>query len=131
MKFAVVATGAVVEGATVRHGSDMPARQWPWALFRVSIAAMLTPAGIAWIEFVLEEGNGFGVALLAALDTLDRAAGVRAAALHGLLCRMWGGHVLVDRAREEGVHSTTRMVGVRAWLLERLCGLCIWKRRAW
>ena len=52
----------------MRYGSDTPDDSYPWALFGMPIADMLTPAGIAWIELMLEEGNGC-VSLLVASET--------------------------------------------------------------
>ena len=97
IKFAIASTGAVLEGATVRHGSRMPGGQEPWALFGMPIAAMLTRAGIAWIEFVLEEGDGY-VYLLVAHETLDKSAGVLAARVHGVVCDLSNGGVRLDGA---------------------------------
>jgi hypothetical protein len=59
MKFTIAATGALVDAARMRYGSHTTdGLPWPWALLGVPIAAMLSPAGITWIELVLEEGSG-------------------------------------------------------------------------
>jgi hypothetical protein len=65
------------------------------------MAAMLTPAGVAWIEFVLEGGNGDAY-LLVAPETLSRAAGVWAAREKGVVCSMWDGLVALDLAVVRG-----------------------------
>ena len=95
MKFTIASTGAVSEGVTVRYVSATPDGLMPWALFGMSIADMLTPAGIAWIEFVLAEGGG-GVFPLVAPVTLDTAAGVWTVERHGVSCRMADGGVYLD-----------------------------------
>ena len=84
----------------LRCASRTPDGFPPWALFGVPIAAMLTPAGIAWIEFVLDKGND--VFLLVAPETLDRSKGVWGTQRHGVLCRMWNGCVFLDRDSVRG-----------------------------
>ncbi len=116
MKFTIAATGAVVDGATVRHVAYMRAVDWPWALAAVPIASMLTLPGIAWIDFVLHEGDG-GVYVIVAPESLDREIqiqiqiqiqnmlvtqvkpqrGAWARTQHGVVCSLWdGGAVYLD-----------------------------------
>jgi hypothetical protein len=95
--FTIAARGSVVDVATVSHGSPTPDGRWPWALLSISIADLLTPAGIAWMEFVLGEGDG-SVAALVAHKALNRAAGVRTMERHGVWCDMRDGEVFLDRA---------------------------------
>lgn len=95
MKFGIASRGAVIEGAALRFGAYTPDSQLPWALFCVPIAAMLTPAGIAWIELVLREGEGF-MQLLVAPETLNTGTCVAATDMHGAWCFMWNGEVQLD-----------------------------------
>ncbi len=97
MTFSLV-SGAVVAAATLRYGSRTPDGWYPWALFDVSIGTMLTRAGTAWIEFVLQEGDGM-VFLLAAPETLNISAGMGSADMQGIACNLWHGVVYVDGAR--------------------------------
>jgi hypothetical protein len=127
IKFAIASTGAVLEGATVRHGSRMPGGQEPWALFGMPIAAMLTRAGIAWIEFVLEEGDGY-VYLLVAHETLDkRVSWLRASTEWFAICRTAG---FASMARP---YVGARLVGGRVGAC-RPASACVWStstRLAW
>ncbi len=63
----------------------------------MTIAAMLTPAGVAWIEFMLEEGNG-DVFLMVSPQTLDRSMGVWFGQRRGVMCHVSNGYAVLDRA---------------------------------
>ena len=94
MNFTIAGTGAVVDGAVVRHGPSWTDDGLAWALFGMPIAAMLSPSGDAWIELVLVGGDGF-VALLVAPETMNSDSGAWEGA-HGVKCYATDGWVRAD-----------------------------------
>ena len=66
--------GAAVEGRVLLRGVGYTSRGYvPWALVGAPIESMLTAAGDAWAEFVLVEGGG-DVVVIVAPEGLYRAA---------------------------------------------------------
>jgi hypothetical protein len=88
--------GAAVEGRVlVRCVCHTSRGGWPFALVGAPIASMLTAAGDAWPEFVLVEGYG-NVLVLVAPEGMDRAACAWSTAGKGtVVCGMYYGAVWV------------------------------------
>jgi hypothetical protein len=92
VQFVFAAIGEVVEGAALlRRGSNVDGTHPPRVFFGVPIAAMLSPAGVAWIEWHVE-GDGF-LWLLVAPAASHRAARVMAPARRGVMCDVRNGWV--------------------------------------
>ena len=91
--------GAAVEGRVLwRRVGHTSRGGWPWALVGAPIESMLTAAGDAWSDFVLVEGNG-DVVVIVAPEGLDRAAAAVSTAENGTVaCWMYNGSVWVNGA---------------------------------
>jgi hypothetical protein len=96
MEFGIVSGGARIDRDTMRDVTRAPDGTFAWALLGTPIEPMLS-GGEAFVEFVLEEGDGV-VAPIVAPDTLDTSAGVIAADRHGLFCDMGVGWLVLDTA---------------------------------
>jgi hypothetical protein len=93
------AQGADVEGRVLVRWVGRTSRGvWPWALVGAPVESMLTAAGDAWAEFVLVEGGG-DVVVIVAPEGLDRAASAYSTAGSGTVaCGMYYGGVWVNGA---------------------------------
>ena len=90
MSFDTRSGGAGGEGTVVQYVSHTPDGSWPWALTPSPITT--AAGGVAFADFLLEEGNGY-VDVIVAPASLDRTKGARA---------LVGGHVMTGLLGDHG-----------------------------
>ena len=101
MSFDTRSDGAGGEGTVVQHVSLTPVGDYPWAL----ISSPITTAcgGVAFADFLLEEGNGYvarNVAVIVAPASLDRTKGATwRVGGRVMTCWLGGGSLWVNGAR--------------------------------
>ncbi len=96
MSFNPRSVGAGGEGPVVTRVSSTLDCDDPWALMSTPLASMVTAAGDAHADFLLEEGDGVVAAVLVASDSMDRTKGAKAGEGHVMACAMRDGAVWVD-----------------------------------